>query len=269
MAKYLYKSVWLVLILWITGCSDFRKIQNSNDPDLKYKAAMEYYEDEDFYRAAILFEEVLPLLVGTEKAEKAQYYFAYSHYKQGNYLLSAHYFETFYTNYRRSQYAEEALYMYAYSLYKESPRYNLDQSETMEAINSMQNFINRYPNSEYLMQANQIIDQLQYKLEKKAFEKAEQYYRLDRLKAAIVSFDNFQKNFPDSDMNELASYYMIEAQYEYAVNSIRSKREERLREAMGYYEKFIDRYGQSKYAREAEKIYSDILEDLSEFKENS
>ena len=270
MRKRVFKYINLALVaLLLISCSEFRKIQKSNDADLKYEAAMKYYEEEDFYRAAILFEEVLPLIIGSEKAEKAQFFFAYSHFKQGNYLLASHYFDTFFTTYRRSEYAEEALFMHAFSLYKESPRYNLDQTETIEAINAVQNFINLYPRSEYIVQANDIIDQLQDKLERKAFEKAEQYYKLERLKAAVVAFENFRKDFPDSDKNEQASYLMIEAQYKYASNSIPSKQRERLIEAREFYEQFIDRYAQSEYGRDAEKIYSNIIDDLSKLNERN
>lgn len=270
MRKRIFINIILALLVSVLfSCSEFRKIQKSNDADLKYEAAMNYYEKEDYYRAAILFEEVLPLIIGSEKAEKAQYFFAYSHFKQGNYLLSSHYFETFFTTYRRSEYAEEALFMHAFSLYKESPRYNLDQTETVEAINAVQNFINLYPRSEYIIQANDIIDQLQAKLERKAFEKAEQYYKLNRLNAAVVAFENFRKDFPDSDMNEEASFLLIEAQYKYAVNSIPSRQRERLIEAKEFYEQFIDRYAQSKYSRDAEKIYADIINNLSKINENN
>lgn len=261
--NYLFKIAFLpILVGLLYSCSEFRKVQRSSDWKVKYDAAMEYYEEEDFYRAAILFEEVLPIIVGTEEAEKAQFYLAYSHYKQGSRLLSSHYFKTFYDTYRRSQYAQEALFMHAFSLFQESPKYNLDQSSTQEAINAMQNFINRYPSSEYVTQANSIIDQLQEKLEKKAFEKARQYYRLARLKAAIIAFENFQNDFPDSDLKEEISFLKVEAQYKLAVQSIPSKQKERFLKAKEYYEYFIDNYSDSQYAREAEKVYGNVLDEL-------
>ena len=261
--------VLLISIILLSSCSKFRKIQRSESWEVKYKAAMEYYEEEDYYHASILFEEVLPIIMGTEEAEKAQFFFAYSHFHQGSHLLSAHYFKTFYDTYRRSEYALEALFMHAYSLYLESPKYNLDQTSTREAINAMQNFINRYPRSEYVTEANDIIDQLQYKLAKKAYEKAKQYYKLGRLKAAVIAFENFQRDFPDSQLNEEISYLQIDAQYQYAVQSILSRQRERFVKAKEFYEQFIDSYGNSKYAREAEKIYVNILDQLQDLKDTN
>jgi TolA-binding protein len=46
--------------------------------------------------------------------------------------------------------------------------YNLDQSNTTSAINELQEFLNNYPNSEKAKNINDLIDELNYKLEFKA-----------------------------------------------------------------------------------------------------
>jgi outer membrane protein assembly factor BamD len=258
-----------MLVVAGSSCSKFRQIQKSTDWRVKYDAAFKYYEEEDYYRASILLEELLPIIRGTEEAEKAQFYYAYSLYRQKNqYLLSSHHFKSFYDTYNRSEYAEEALFMYAYSLYQQSPKYNLDQSSTREAIQSMQGFLNRYPYSEYKDQANEIIDQLQLKLEKKAYENAKQYFKLELLKAALVEFENFQRDFPDSRYNEEIGFFLIKAEYELARRSIRSKQAERYNQVVEYYLDFVDTYQNSQYLKEAEVIYIETLDELSKFAKN-
>jgi len=208
---------WLVLIVIFSSCNNFRKIQKSGDWELKYRAALEYYDQEEYFKASTLFEEIIPILRGRPEAERVQFYFAYAHYYQKQYILSSHYFKTFFTIYSRSELAEEAMYMHAYSLFLDSPEYNLDQTSSYDAINAMQSFMNTYPTSGYKKQANQIIDQLQVKLEEKAYKNALQYYRLEKyhggeaLKAALISFDNFQKEFPDSRLNEDISFFKLSA----------------------------------------------------------
>jgi outer membrane protein assembly factor BamD len=252
------------MALILGSCAgEFRKIQKSTDWRVKYDAAMSYYENEDYYRASILFEEVLPIMLGTPEAEKAQFHFAYANYYQGNRLLSAHYFKSFFDTYRRSAFAEEALFMHAYSLYRESPKYNLDQTSTIEAINATQSFLNIFPYSEYRDQANDIIDEMQSKLEMKAYEKARQYYRLQNLHAAVIAFENFQKNYPDSEMVEEAAYLKVDAQYRYAAQSIPSRQRERFMQAVEYYEYFIDNFPNSRYVRDAEKLYEQSLNALA------
>lgn len=260
----------LATLLAMGSCAGkFRKVQKSADWKVKYNAAVEYYENQDYYKASILFEETLPVMLGMPEAERAQFLFAYSHYYQGNRLLSAHYFKTFFDTYRRSEYAEEALFMHAFSLFKESPKFNLDQTSTVDAVNAMQNFINIYPYSKYKDQANEIIDQLQLKLEIKAFEKAKQYYKLDNLHAAVVAFESFQERYPDSEMVEEAAYLKVDAQYRYASQSILSKQKERYQQTLEYYQYFVDNFPNSIYVKQAEKVYDQTVDALSKLQTNN
>ena len=53
-----------------------------------------------------------------------------------------------------------------------SPVYSLDQTDTFKAIDKLQSFIDAYPNSEYLAEANETVKVLREKIEKKVFENA-------------------------------------------------------------------------------------------------
>ncbi|MEQ8416263.1 MAG: outer membrane protein assembly factor BamD [Imperialibacter sp.] len=266
----MFKTRLLVTLLYLSigfitvSCSEFRKIQKSTDWKRKYDAAMKYYEEEEYYKANVLFEDIIPIIKGTKEAELAEYYYAYSYYYQKQYILSSHYFKTFATTYARSEHAMEAQYMNAYSLYLESPVTDLDQSSTYEAIASMQTFINKYPYSEYKDKSQQIIDDLQLKLEKKSFDNARLYYQLRRYKSAVVAFNNFEVDFPDSEFNEEGSFLRIKCQFEYAQQSIPSKQEERYREAIVYYQKFIDKFPEGKFVRQAQDMYTISLEQVRE-----
>ena len=260
--------IYLISLLILgTSCSEFRKIQKSSDWQVKYDAAMEYYQDKDYYRAIVLLEEVLPIIRGTKTAEDAQYYYAYAHYYDRKYILSGHYFKNFYDTYSRSKYAIESLYMHAYSLYLQSPVPSLDQSSTLEAIEAMQLFINKYPYSEYKDKAEQILDEMQRKLEMKAYNSALLYYKLSRYDAAIIAFNNFQKDYPDSELNEEISYWRVAAQFQLAEKSISSKQRERYYTTIEYYQRFIDRYPNSEFVKEAEDIYETCINQIS--KENT
>lgn len=231
----------------------------SDDWQKKYDAALKYYNEKDYYRATMLLEEVLPIIKGSKTAEDAQYYYAYAHYYQRKYVLSAHYFKQFYETYSRSKYAMEAQFMHAYSLYQESPITSLDQSATKEAISAMQLFINKYPYSEYKERAEHILDELQAKLEIKAYDNALLYFKLSDYKAAIIAFNNFQKDYPDSDLNEEISYWKLAAQFELAEQSIQSRQKERYYTTIEYYQNFIDKYPNSKFVDKAESIYETCI----------
>lgn len=256
----------LITLLIAAGCSKFRKIEKNPDWRVKYEAALRYYDKKDYYRASVLIEQVMPIIRGLPEAEKAQFYLAYCQFHERLYLLASEQFRTFYETYGRSALAEEARYMYAYSLFKSSPGSNLDQTGSIEAMASMQEFLNRYPNSKFRDQALDVIYTTQDRLDEKGFENARQYYRMRQYKAAIVALKNFQNNFPDSKHLEEARYLVIEAQYKLAEQSIYSKQRERYQEVVDTYLEFLDRYPSSAFLKEAEKMYADSLEKLSKFK---
>lgn len=253
-------------IFTILSCSEFRKIQKSDDWQIKYDGAMKYYETGDYYHAIALFEEVLPLTRGKIEGEKAQFYYAYAHYKDKQYILSAHYFKSFYETYSRSDLAPEAEFMYAYSLYMDSPIYSLDQTSTLEAINAFQLLVNRDSDSAFAGQAIAIIGELRVKLETKSFNNAKEYHKIGMLKSAIISIDNFAKEYPDSDFNEELRYLKIESSYKLAQKSIPSKQEERYLEVIGYYEDFVDDYPSSTFLNDAQRLYDTSRTSLEKFK---
>lgn len=259
--KYFLTAMAIVLL---ASCSKFRKIERSEDWRVKYDAALNYYENKDYYRAGTLFEQILPIVRGLPEGEKVQFYFAYTQYYEKYYLLAAHHFKTFYQTYARSEFAEEAQFMNAYSLYANSPSYNLDQTSSIEAVIAMQNFVNRYPSSKFREDATKVIDEIQQKLEKKGYENAKQYYKLERHKAAVVAFEAFKNDFPDSKYNEEIAYLKFMSQYSLAEKSVPSKQLERYKIANDYYIDFVDSYPNSEYLREAEKKYKSSQERVIE-----
>ena len=78
-------------------------------------------------------------------------------------------------SYPKSERADEIAYLGAKSYYYLSPAYSRDQSETYDALEKLQLFINKYPDSKYFDDANALIQELDLKLEKKAYEIALQY----------------------------------------------------------------------------------------------
>jgi outer membrane protein assembly factor BamD len=266
MSKITLRSIlFFVIALSAMSCSKFRKIQKSGDWKVKYEAALEYYEKKDYYHSNVLLEEIIPIIRGTEEAEKANFIYAYTYYYQQQYILSAHYFKLFTEVYGRSDYVEEAAYMHAHSLYNQSPQPSLDQTSTYEAIAALQSFLNKYPYSKYEEEADNQIDELQVKLEEKAYESAKLYYQLRRYKAALVAFENFQYDFPDSKFNEEIAWLRVETAHNLASVSIRSKQQERFQTTVDLYEKFVDKYPNSKYLKQAERIYEDSIEQLTIF----
>lgn len=266
MRKLSIPVAFTIVLLISFSCSDFRKIEKSQDWRVKYEAGLNYYNKKDYYRASVLFEQILPIVRGLPEGEKVQFYLAYCQYYDKLYLLASEQFKTFYETYGRSTLAQEARFMHPYSLYRASPNPNLDQTSSVQAMAAMQEFVNRFPNSEFRDRAIEVIETTQTKLEKKGFENARQYYKMKYYKAAIVALNNFKENFPDSKYIEEAYYLVILSEYKLAQQSLLSKQSERYKAVVDHYLEFLDRYPESDFLKDAEKLYGESLEKVNSLK---
>jgi outer membrane protein assembly factor BamD len=249
-------QIWIALVILVASCSKFKRIQKSEDWRVRYEGGLSYYEKKDYYRASILFEDILPVVRGLPEGEKVEFYLAYCQYNEKTYLLAANQFKTFYETYGRSSLAEEAHFMYAYSLYTAAPAPNLDQAEGIEAMDAMQVFLNKYPDSKFTERAAEVITVSHDKLEKKGFENAKQYLTLRSYQAANIAFDNFRKNFPDSKYLEEVAYLKVMSQYKLAEKSFPDLQPKRFRTVIELYQELVDGYPDSRFVREAEKYYA-------------
>ncbi|GGK66267.1 outer membrane protein assembly factor BamD [Rufibacter glacialis] len=264
----------LLIVLLLGACGQYNKILKSDDVDKKYAAALSYYEKEDYDKAGALLEDLMPLLKGRSEYERANFLYAYTKYHQHLYLESSFHFTSFGQTFPRSQFAEEAAFMNAKSLSNESPSVNLDQQSTAQAMAALQEFMRRYPQSKYMADANKIYDELSRKIEVKAFDVARQYYKLTNYdpqyyKAAVVALENFRKSFPSSIYNEEAAYLRIDAQYNYARESIESKQKDRYLDVISMYQTFVDTYPKSKFLRNAEGLYESSREAVEKLGKSS
>jgi len=251
--------IFSVIALLGMSCSQYSKIQKSQDYAFKYEKALEYYDREDYFRALNLFDQVIPFYRGSKEAEDIAFKYAYAYYNQKEYIMASYYFDRFAKTYPRNDRTEECMFMVAYCKYLDSPKYKLDQTNTVQAINDFQLFVNAYPTSERVEECNRLIDELHEKLQKKEFEIAKLYLKMEKYEAAVVSFDNLLLDYPDTKYREDAMFYSIKSYYYYASKSVRSKRKERYQEAADIYNQFISMYPESKHMRDVEFMYNKAM----------
>ncbi|HCN12505.1 MAG TPA: outer membrane protein assembly factor BamD [Kaistella sp.] len=206
----------------------------SADKDFILKVANEKFEKKKWKDAIALYERLSNLVAGTDDAANVVYNSAYANYYDKNYKLAGHQFKNFAVTFPQDKRAEDASYMSALCYYQGSMDYNLDQSSTELAINELQNFLNSYPNSEKSKNINELIDELTYKLEFKAYENARQYYKMADYRAASVAFENVLEDFPSTKLREKIYDYMLKSKYELAVNSIYDLKKDRIENAIAF-----------------------------------
>ncbi|MCH8555428.1 MAG: outer membrane protein assembly factor BamD [Schleiferiaceae bacterium] len=256
-----FRSLLVVLLLVVlASCSEYQKILKSTDLDMKFRVGKEYFEKERYDRAYPIFDELITLYRGTNKAEEVYYYYASTLFGMKDYILAAYHFKNYAKTFPNSARAEEAAYMTAYCYYLEAPEYSLDQGFTYKAINELQLYINRYPNSSRVETGNRIMRELRGKLERKQYEIAKNYYRTENYQSAVVSLGNTLNDFPDTKYREEAMYLRLMASFKLAENSIDSKKKQRYREAMTNYYNFVDFFPDSKNRKEAEEILDKVKE---------
>jgi len=257
----------IVLISLLASCSRFSKVLKSNDYDYKLKMATQYYEKGKYKQAQTLYEELFPIFKGTPQFEELYYRYANCAYRQRDYVSAENLYNGFLDMFPNSEKAEEVEFLEAYSYYKQSPRPELDQTNTVKAMGMMQTFINTHPGSSRNKEAQDIIDYCYNKLETKELMSAELYYNMGQYKAAAITFTNLINNFPESAKSDEYKLMAIRSYYRYAAMSIQEKRQERYLKVVSEVQDFQDRYPESKLLKEAERyltLSSDNIKKISE-----
>lgn len=254
--------VLVVSSVMLFSCSEYQSLLKHGTQEEKYAKAMEYYEAEEYLKASTLFEELIGVYRGSDKAEKLTLYYANALFGLEDYLMAGHYYEQYVKTYPAGEYLEECQFQNAYCKYKMSPKPRLDQTSTYEAINEFQLFINMFPNSARVTEASRLLDEMRDKLVYKSYLNAKLYFDLgsymgNNYKSAVIAAQNSLKEFPDTRYREDLSFLILESKYYQAVKSVESKKEDRARETIDEYYSFINEFPNSEYARKAESIYTD------------
>ncbi len=293
----LYKNLltWLLILGTLSSCA----LQNTSTGLTKYQQAMLCYESQNYSEALRFFEEAAPLLRGKKEEASAYFHQAYCSLYKKKYVQGSDRFKFFCETFPRDPRVEEAMYMQGHALYLESPDVKLDQAYTQEAAQVLRGYLDSYPRGVYVHEANVQLGELDNKLALKAFNSAKLYHQLAHYRAAVVTLENFQKDFPDSSYHEEAAYLKVDAQYCYCKevekarkhapeydykNSNREKVDtldgdkkaplqydqylkstqkvdvkEQLRIAIEYCQEFIDNYPNGQHALAVGKIYESLL----------
>jgi outer membrane protein assembly factor BamD len=237
----------------MSSCSKYNKVLKSTDYDYKLKMANEYYDKKKYKQAQTLYEELFPIFKGTPQFEELYYRYANCAYMQQDYTSAENLYNGFQDMFPNSPRADEIQYLEAHSYYRQSPKAELDQTNTIKAMGMLQTYINTHPGSERNKEAQEIIDKCLKKLETKEYKSCQLYYNMGQYKAAAIAFNSLINNYPESPSSDEYKLMIIKSYYKYANLSIEEKREERYIKVMQEVQDFQDRYPESKLLKEAER----------------
>jgi outer membrane protein assembly factor BamD len=244
----------LFAIVFLAGCSKgITKILKSPDPEYKLRMAEKYYVDKKYTKAQALYEDVMPFYKTRPEFQDIYYKYAYCAYNQMDYPNAENLFKTFLEIFPTSPKAEEVDFMRGYCYYKQSPKAELDQTNTIKTIGIMQIFINTHPGSERNKEAAEIIEVCRKKLEAKDYKSARLYFDMGQYRAAGVAFSGLLSTFPESSAADEYKLMVIKSYFRYAEMSVEGKKPERFEQVVSQCNEFFDRYPESKLRKEAEE----------------
>ncbi len=218
------------------------------------------FEQKKYTQAATVLEDIVTQFKGSEKAEDSLYLLALSNYENKDYETAGSFFKTYYTRFPKGKYTELARYYAGYGYYLDSPEPQLDQSGTINAIQELQAFLDYFPKSDKVANAQNAIFELQDKLTLKQLENAQLYYNLgtymgNNYESAVIVARNAIKDYPYSKYKEDLELLILKARYQEARESIDEKKPDRFREVIDEYYSYINNYPDTPNREEADNIF--------------
>ncbi len=257
--KVLYIIAAVALAATPFSCkSQYEALLEGNDVEAKYAAAFDYFNQGKYQKAAALFESLSVLTSGTARDDTVQYYWGLSNYRYKDWYTAETNFSHFLENFPRSPFAEPARFFRVDCLYKSTYRYELDQQPTYAAITAISEFIVEYPDNPHIPVCNRMLLDLNERLDRKAFENARIYYKMEDYKAARVALKNVLKEDADNMYREDIMYYAAMSSYKFADLSVPSKQKERFLMFVDDYLNFIGEYPESSHRKELDGLYRKV-----------
>ena len=263
---FIYLTVIAAATVALFSCSGLNQVAKSGDPELMYNTAMRLYKAEKWRRASNLFDACYGYYIGSQREDSIAFFSARSKFKVRDYNDAETAFDEFRRRFGRSIFIEDAEGMHALCQYYLAPGPTRDQSMTAQAIVSLTDFIERYPDSKRVGAFREIIDELTTRLHDKNFINAYTYYKIHRYKSAAVAFKNALKNYGNSAHREEIMYYIVASNYKLAHNSIATKQADRYLTTLDSYYTFIEEFPESKFADELERYAKEAKDYLDKNK---
>jgi len=239
---------------FFAGCAGSSRVRYDSPEDALAKG-IQQYERGKYQRAAEYFQGVFDFGRMSEEASDAQLYLARSYYNDEQYILAVSEFSRFIQVYRSDPRLVEASFERAMSYYKMSPSFELDQTETENAITHFQLFMNRFPNSSLVLEAEEKRQELIEKMARKQYETAGLYERRELYRAAALQYESAFDRYPNTSWADDALLGAMRMYIEYAEQSIAGKREERIQQAIDHYQRLLQLFPNSPLLKDAEAIY--------------
>lgn len=255
-------AVLSAFLLLVSCRSQYEAIMYGSDNDAKYKLAFDLFEAKKYAKAAEAFEALSMVTRGTAQDDTVQFYWGLSNYRYGDYTTAESNLSQFIATFPLSPFLEEAQFTRLDCLYRSTYRYELDPLPTHRALSEMNVFMIENPKSQYHDQVAAMMDDLNDRLELKAYKGAYLYYHMEDYQAAHYALKNVLKENADNRYREEILYYTAMSAYKYALNSVPAKQRERYLVFVDDYFNIVSEFPDSKYVKSLEPLYEKAQKQL-------
>lgn len=261
------KQICLTLVVFLlallTACSSYTKVLKGEDYNRKFEVANEYFDNKKYMQSIPLYEQVYQRFPKQSEGEISYFRIGKAYYLSDDYYMGGYFLGQFTVRFPYSTKVEEATFLSAMCSVNQSPQRSLDQTDTEVAINSLQQFIDRFPNSDLIDSSNVIMDKLRFKLESKEFEAVKMYSKTMNYRAAVTSAEIFIGNYPMSTYKEEARYILVNNSYLLTKHSIDTKKLERTEQTLERYRTFVMEFPTSKYVKTLKSVKDEMEKQLA------
>lgn len=247
----------LLAVVGLSACGSGGRLQSAS-PEAAFQEGKALYDRGRHIRAIEYFRHVFDFGRGHEWAPEAQYYLAQSYFQTRQYLLAANEFTRFVEFYRNDPRAEEGEFMRALSYVRLSPPYQLDQTDTQNALTYLRLYMARYPEGQHTDRVVAYIDEMRHKLARKQFEIAQLYETRGMYQAAAIEYLRLLDTHPDSEFVDSALFGAMRNYKEFADRSVPQRQLERYRLAAEQYDRLVQLFPESPVIREAESLSVEV-----------
>lgn len=247
-----------LIAITLVSCNGYNRVVKSDNYDEKFQMANELYDRGEELRSVTLYEQVYQRIPKSGEGEVSYFRIGKAYFIHKDYVMAEYYMGQFAQRFSFSPKAEEAMFLSALCSVEKSPEYSLDQTETELAINNLQQFIDRYPETVLLDTCNMIIDQMRTKLTYKDYTIVKMYAKTEQYHAAVSSALTFISDYPKSEYLEEIHFILVKNSFLLSKNSIDSKKIERIEQTFERYRTFVELFPESDY-RNSLAGFMDVL----------
>ena len=250
---------WKIVSLWFTlglmslfaSCSSGGSSHKPLPCREQFELGRQRFEKKKYLQAIEELKIFIFNCPGSANVDTAQFFLARSYFKQKDYSTAASEFRKLLNSFPTSDFADDAMFMLALSDYEQSPRPELDQTYTLQALEHLQDFKDIYPASPLLPEVEKYIQGCRQKLAEKTYKNGRLYFRLRDYKSSRIYLARVLDEYPDTRWAAQAQFLIAES---YRLESQKG-------EAVSEYQKLIDNYPQGKLSEESRKRIAELKTD--------